>query len=103
MNLFGVSLGFWMPSRYLRWSPINASWLAQIEIVFSELQRKALSPMTLTAPPTCASESGASPPNATGDLDPIRWTYTSQKLQAKGRRQRGLQLLAKIGTNSCNY
>jgi hypothetical protein len=33
----------------LHWLPVHASWLDQIEIVFSVLQRKVLMPMTLPA------------------------------------------------------
>jgi DDE superfamily endonuclease len=35
---------------HLHWLPVNASWLDQIEIVFSELQRKALTPNDFDSP-----------------------------------------------------
>jgi hypothetical protein len=38
-----TSLGLPFPV-HLHWLPVNASWLDQVEIVFSELQRKALRP-----------------------------------------------------------
>jgi hypothetical protein len=65
------------------WLPPNASWLDQIEIWFSLLQRKCLQPnhfMTTTALETALNEYITSY-NQTAK--PINWTYTVQKLEQK--------------------
>jgi hypothetical protein len=73
----------WGVSFQVYWLPPNASWLDQIEIWFSVLQRKLLQPNHFTS---------------TDDLDqaiidfiaygnqaakPIQWTYTVDKLERK--------------------
>jgi hypothetical protein len=73
----------WSMSFQVYWLPPNASWLDQIEIWFSVLQRKLLQPNHFTS---------------TDDLDqtitdfiaygnqvakPIQWTYTVDKLERK--------------------
>ena len=73
----------WPLTFKVYWLPINASWLDQIEIWFSVLQRKVLTPNHF---------------HSTQELDktimdfiqrenlapkPIRWTYTVQKLERK--------------------
>ena len=65
------------------WLPPNASWLDQIEIWFSVLQRKHLQPnhfVTTHALETSLSEYLASY-NQTAK--PINWTYTVEKLEQK--------------------
>jgi hypothetical protein len=65
------------------WLPANASWLDQLEIWFSLLQRKLLQPNhfpTASALETSLLEFIASY-NQTAK--PIKWTYTSEKLAHK--------------------
>jgi len=65
------------------WLPTNASWLDQIEIWFSVLQRKHLQPnhfVSTTALETSLSDYIASY-NQTAK--PINWTYTVEKLEHK--------------------
>ena len=73
---------------HLHWLPVNASWLDQIEIVFSEPQRKALTPNDSTSHVCQCILAFFAERNRWAQ--PIRWTYTTQKLLAKVRRQRRL-------------
>ena len=65
------------------WLPVNASWLDQIEIWFSLLQRKLLQPNHVVS--TTALETSLlefiTYYNQTAK--PINWTYTTQKLEQK--------------------
>src|SRR5256714_5922168 len=67
----------------VHWLPPNASWLDQIEIWFSVLQRKHLQPNHF--PSTTALETSLmefiSYYNQTAK--PINWTYTTEKLEQK--------------------
>lgn len=72
------------PLRFhVYWLPPNASWLDQIEIWFSLLQRKCLQPNHFAS--THALETALSEYitfyNQTAK--PIRWTYTIEKLEQK--------------------
>jgi DDE superfamily endonuclease len=65
------------------WLPANASWLDQIEIWFSVLQRKRLQPnhfLNTTALETSLKEFIAYYNQA---AKPIKWTYTVEKLEQK--------------------
>ena len=65
------------------WLPPNASWLDQIEIWFSLLQRKCLQPnhfITATALETALGDYIA---YYNQTAQPIKWTYTVQKLEQK--------------------
>ena len=67
----------------LLWLPTNASWLDQIEIWFSLLQRTCLQPnhfVTATALETALTDYIAYYNQA---AKPINWTYTVQKLEQK--------------------
>jgi len=67
----------------IHWLPVNASWLDQIEIWFSLLQRKCLQPnhfVTATALETALSDYIA---YYNQTAKPIKWTYTVQKLEQK--------------------
>jgi DDE superfamily endonuclease len=78
-----VRLNQWPLTIQVYWLPVNASWLDQIEIWFSVLQRKLLTPshfkncteLTQTIMEFIRCEN-LSP-------KPIRWTYTVQKLETK--------------------
>ena len=77
-----VRLHHWSLTIKVYWLPTNASWLDQIELWFSVLQRKLLTPnhfhdtqeLTRTIMEFIRCEN-LSP-------KPIRWTYTVQKLEA---------------------
>lgn len=65
------------------WLPTNASWLDQIEIWFSLLQRKCLQPNHFVS--TTALETALTDYIAyyNQTAKPINWTYTSEKLEQK--------------------
>lgn len=67
----------------VHWLPPNASWLDQIEIWFSILQRKCLLPNHFVS--TTALEAALNEYIADYDLTakPINWTYTIEKLEQK--------------------
>jgi hypothetical protein len=75
---------------HLHWLPVNASWLDQIEIVFSDLQRKALTPNDFQSPDHVRERILGFLAERNRRAQPIRWTYTRQQLQAKVRRPRKL-------------
>jgi len=78
-----VRLNHWSLTIKVYWLPTNASWLDQIELWFSVLQRKLLTPnhfhsteeLTQTIMEFIRCEN-LSP-------KPIHWTYTIQKLETK--------------------
>jgi transposase len=73
----------WSVTFQVYWLPKNASWLDQIEIWFSILQRKLLQPNHFTS--TTALERAITTfigyYNQTAK--PIKWTYTVEKLERK--------------------
>lgn len=73
----------WNLSITVYWLPTNASWLDQIEIWLSILQRKLLQPnhFTSTAQLEQAIQDFIAYYNQTAK--PIQWTYTSAKLERK--------------------
>jgi hypothetical protein len=70
-------------SIQVAWLPVNASWLDQIEIWFSLLQRKLLQPNHFLS--TACLEQAISDfivyYNQTAK--PIQWSYTIEKLERK--------------------
>jgi len=82
-------LGAWIASLKLSfevridWLPTHASWLDQVEIIFSKVQREVLTPNDF--PSTLALEKNLK--NYFEDLNrhpkPIQWTSTKTKLIAK--------------------
>ena len=82
-------LGPWMTSLALSfavrlyWLPTHASWLDQVEIIFSKVQRDVLTPNDF--PSTLALEKHLK--HYFDELNrhpkPIQWTYTKTKLLAK--------------------
>ena len=86
----------WLASRglpfpvHLHWLPVNASWLDQIEIVFSELQRKALTPNDFESTDHVRQRILGFFAERNRRAQPIQWTYTAQKLLGKVGRQRRL-------------
>jgi len=75
---------------HVHWLPVNASWLDQIEIVFSELQRKALTPNDFESTRHVRERISGFFAERNRRARPIQWTYTRQKLLAKFRARRRL-------------
>jgi DDE superfamily endonuclease len=75
---------------HLHWLPVHASWLDQIEIVFSDLQRKALTPNDFESTDHVRERILGFLAERNRRAQPIRWTYTRQQLLAKVRRSRKL-------------
>ena len=82
-------LGTWITSLELSfavkiyWLPTHASWLDQVEIIFSKVQRDVLTPNDF--PSTLALEKDLQHyfTDLNGHPKPIQWTYTTTKLRAK--------------------
>lgn len=67
----------------IHWLPVHASWLSQIEIIFSKIQKKVLKPNHFESTQNLEyilmnhfAESNKSP-------KPVKWSYTSAKLLKK--------------------
>ena len=93
-------IGSWIASLQLSfevriyWLPTHASWLDQVEIIFSKVQRDVLTPNDF--PSTLALEKNLQ--NYFDDLNrhpkPIQWTYTKTKLIAKCGAPQSVKLAA---------
>src|SRR5215831_16248833 len=89
-------LADWILSLRLRfevrihWLPVHASWLDQIEIVFSVLQRKVLMPNDFASPHHLERRILTFFTERNRTARPIHWTYTSKQLIAKVRQRRRL-------------
>ena len=73
----------WQLTFQVYWLPTNASWLDQIEIWFSILQRKLLQPnhfVSVTALEQAIAQFIA---RYNQTAKPIKWTYTVEKLEQK--------------------
>lgn len=74
---------------HLHWLPVHASWLDQIEIVFSVLQRKVLMPNDFASPRHVERRILTFFAERNRTAQPIHWSYTSRQLIAHfGRRHR---------------
>ena len=78
-----VRLHQWPLTVQVYWLPTNASWLDQIEIWFSVLQRKLLNPNHFHSTDELAHSIMAFIRCENLSPKPIRWTYTVDKLEAK--------------------
>ncbi len=78
-----VRLNHWSLTIKVLWLPTNASWLNQIEIWFSVLQRKLLTPNHFNNPTELAQSIMEFIRCENLSPKPIRWTYTVQKLETK--------------------
>lgn len=93
-------LGVWLAALELPfevrvyWLPKHASWLDQVEIIFSKVQRDVLTPNDF--PSTVALERDLMSyfEELNGHPKPIQWTYTSVKLVAKFGQPSQAQLAA---------
>ena len=76
------SLG--LPFRVkLHWLPIHASWLDQVEIVFSHVQRYVLTPNDFQDTDEIEAVLMRHFKERNRHPKPVRWTYTVDKLKAK--------------------
>jgi hypothetical protein len=82
----------------IHWLPINASWLDQVELVFSPLQRKALTPRHVESLAELEHRIMAYLAERNKHPAPIAWSYTVVKLKRHyvQQRQRSLQVLASV-------
>lgn len=70
------------------WLPTNASWLDQIEIWFSILQRKRLQPNHFGSLPELEQAITDFIAYYNQEAKPIKWTYTIEKLEMKLEQRR---------------
>jgi hypothetical protein len=73
----------WALSIQVYWLPTNASWLDQIEIWFSILQRKLLQPNHFESLDALEKAILAFIAHRNETAKPIQWTYTVEKLEQK--------------------
>jgi len=78
-----VRLNDWPLTIKVYWLPTNASWLDQIELWFSVLQRKLLTPNHFNSRSELALAIMEFLRCENLSPKPIRWTYTIQKLETK--------------------
>lgn len=68
---------------HVHWLPVNASWLDQVEIVFSPLETKALTPRNFKSVEEIEHRVLGYLAERNKDPRPIEWTYTVAKFQKK--------------------
>lgn len=73
----------WPVTVQILWLPTNASWLDQIEIWFSLVQRKLLTPNHFASTTALEQAIAAFITYHNAQARPITWTYTSDKLEKK--------------------
>jgi len=73
----------WPLKIQVYWLPKNASWLDQIEIWFSILQRKLLQPNDFESLRELVHDIGSFVRYHNRTAKPIHWTYTVEKLEQK--------------------
>lgn len=82
-------LGSWIAGLELNfevrifWLPKYASWLDQVEIIFSKLQRDVLTPNDFSSTQAMDREMMAYFADLNKNPKPIQWTYTKTKMIAK--------------------
>jgi DDE superfamily endonuclease len=74
----------------LHWLPVNASWLDQVEIVFSQLQKKVLTPNDFESVAGVRRTILAYFAERNRHARPVQWSYTSQQLVAQFRHHHKL-------------
>jgi hypothetical protein len=74
------------------WLPVNASWLDQIEIWFSFLQRKVLQPTHFASIAVLVAAISRFMAHYNETARPIQWSYTIAKLEAKLNKKPGTPL-----------
>ena len=78
-----LETGRWPFTVEVHWLPTNASWLNQIEIWFSILQRKVLQPNHFTSLEDLEKTLQGFIAHYNETAKPIRWSYTAEKLEQK--------------------
>jgi transposase len=78
----------------LYWLPTYASWLDQVEIIFSKVQRDVLTPNDFPSLVALERELQAYFADLNNHPKPIQWTYTTTKLLAKFGAPPPMQLAA---------
>lgn len=73
----------WGLAFQIAWLPINASWLDQLEIWFSVLQRKLLQPNHFTSTTDLEQAMLAFITYQNQAAKPIQWSYTVEQLEQK--------------------
>ena len=76
------------------WLPTHASWLDQVEIIFSKVQRDLLTPSDFSSLVALERDLAAYFADLNTHPKPINWTYTKTKLLAKFQAPPPLQLAA---------
>jgi transposase len=93
-------LGTWLASLELTfevriyWLPQYASWLDQVEIIFSKVQRDLLLPSDFPSLTALERDLATYFADLNQHPKPIKWTYTKTKLLAKFEPSPPLQLVA---------
>jgi transposase len=93
-------LGAWLAALELPfvvrlyWLPKYASWLDQVEIIFSKVQRALLTPNDFPSLVALERDLAAYFAELNTHPKPIKWTYTKTKLLAKFETSSPLQLAA---------
>jgi transposase len=78
----------------LYWLPTYASWLDQVEIIFSKVQRDVLTPSDFASTVALERTLHAYFADLNQHPKPIEWTYTTTKLLAKFGQSQPTQLAA---------
>jgi hypothetical protein len=78
----------------LYWLPTSASWLDQVEIIFSKVQRDVLTPSDFASTVALERTLQAYFADLNQHPKPIEWTYTKAKLFAKFGQPQPTQLAA---------
>jgi transposase len=78
----------------LYWLPTYASWLDQVEIIFSKVQRDVLTPSDFASTVALERTLHAYFADLNQNPKPIEWTYTTTKLLAKFGQSHPTQLAA---------
>jgi transposase len=78
-----VETNHWPLTIEVVWLPVNASWLDQIEIWFSSLQRKLLQPNHFKSLEELTRAILEFIKSHNQSAQPIQWTYTVEKLEQK--------------------
>jgi transposase len=93
-------LGTWLASLELSfevrlyWLPTYASWLDQVEIIFSKVQRDVLTPSDFASTQALERTLHAYFAELNHHPKPVEWTYTKTKLFAKFGQPQPTQLAA---------
>lgn len=85
-STFPARLKTWYPNAIAVHLPFHASWLNQIELYFSILQRKALTPNDLATPHAVSKRILGFQDHYNHTAKPFRWNYTRDDLTKRMRQ-----------------